>query len=980
MPGFRAEYGDETRYVTDEETWQLMREGHAQRSAQEQFYLLDMLAEEGRAAEKGSGFVVPASELVKLDEDEAALLRLPPRFAGTIHSKVTGWTAHENFSIGLEIQVATHPERPVRRGPLILANGRPYRLSSPLLRTLQAIETHEAARPENPLQRELSNLRLVATIQAAQVAAKFAEDPSERDETFHIRLGALERFTTVAPTEVGIVVEPQPDGSLAVEPSIDADVDHEMLRSRWQQLDRPGAEVDGGVIRAGETLVILGDEQVSGVRAVRERPRINPEEVKAFYDAPGSFYPPELVNLDEGFSVRVAGIGVIAPVSFNEASERGLDWFTQVEKLVEPEVLVSTATSIGEQSELEEKVHSAWGRGDEYLPVEDELVDIRDHSRVEAALAASRTRLEQMELARSTYPDSTTTTTDDRKVKVGMLIEETVDLADELRRRAAAAAPPEPVDYQALRRRPFPHQQEGIEWMTGLMHAAFATSAAENARIQGALLADDMGLGKTYMTLVALAEIQKSQSAARPDPLPTLAVMPVALLENWMAEIEATFGTSHGPFSDVVVLQGRGLDDYRLRGAPTETAANVEDLDAQGMVRSDRLRASLRVGPGYGDARLDRPGVLVLTTYETLRQYQISLGIVDWGVAVFDEAQATKNPETLAARAAKGLKARFKLLATGTPVENSLRDFWSLMDTAQPNLLGPWSAFRETWVEPIENASGEEHDHLGRSLRAAVGDFMLRRVKEDHLHDLPSKHIHEYPQEMPSRQVVAYDDVLAHHRTRRGTKGAALETLHSLQKVSLHPDLVADGPSQDPASADQSARTLVLVRQILDDVRAHEEKAIIFVRTRAMQRVLRMWLSELYGLRIDVVNGDTAATGSGDTRIHRIRRFEARQGFNVIIMSPLAVGVGLTVVGANHAIHLERHWNPAKEAQATDRIYRIGQTRPVHVHYPLAVHPHMDSFDINLDRLLRSKVALKDAVVVPQEVGQEELERSLGLA
>ena len=97
-------------------------------------------------------------------------------------------------------------------------------------------------------------------------------------------------------------------------------------------------------------------------------------------------------------------------------------------------------------------------------------------------------------------------------------------------------------------------------------------------------------------------------------------------------------------------------------------------------------------------------------------------------------------------------------------------------------------------------------------------------------------------------------------------------------------------------------------------------------------------------------------------------------------MSPLAVGVGLTVVGANHAIHLERHWNPAKEAQATDRIHRIGQTREVHVHYPIALHPDVDSFDVNLDRLLRSKVALKDAVVVPQEVRQEEMERALGLS
>ena len=107
----------------------------------------------------------------------------------------------------------------------------------------------------------------------------------------------------------------------------------------------------------------------------------------------------------------------------------------------------------------------------------------------------------------------------------------------------------------------------------------------------------------------------------------------------------------------------------------------------------------------------------------------------------------------------------------------------------------------------------------------------------------------------------------------------------------------------------------------------------------------------------------------------KIRAFEAVPGFNMIIMSPLAAGVRLTVAGAN----LERHWNPAKEAQATDRMYWIGQKREVHVHYPVALHPDVDSFDVNLDRLLRTKVALKDAVVVPQQVAQAEMERGLGL-
>ncbi|MET0885090.1 MAG: C-terminal helicase domain-containing protein, partial [Mycetocola sp.] len=130
-----------------------------------------------------------------------------------------------------------------------------------------------------------------------------------------------------------------------------------------------------------------------------------------------------------------------------------------------------------------------------------------------------------------------------------------------------------------------------------------------------------------------------------------------------------------------------------------------------------------------------------------------------------------------------------------------------------------------------------------------------------------------------------------------------------------------------------------------------------------------------------VVNGQTNAVSArgGSTRRSLIREFEQVEGFNVIIMSPLAVGVGLTVVGANHAIHLERHWNPAKEAQAPDRIYRIGQKKAVHVYLPMAFHPHLQSFDVNLDTLLRQKTDLKDSVIVPEAVSERELMATMGL-
>jgi hypothetical protein len=989
MAGFRVEYGEDTRFLIDTEGLKLMRGGQAQRTAQEQFYVLDMLADEGRATALPDGFAVAAEEVVRLDDDEASILSLPARFSGQVNATVHRWTAARDFHIAVELQVGPYPQTHQRRGPVVLLDGSLYRLSVPLLRTLQALDDHAALPPSQ--RTEDQNVRLVARIQAAQRLAAGSKDERNLDKCFTISLGALDRFSTVVPERVGLMVEPQPDGSLIVNPDLGPGTDAGRLASRWHQLDqqlRPPSSDDpagerandgfgGAVVRSDETLVLLDGETVTAVEEVRQRPKIAADEVPQFLQAPGSYFDPELVDVDVSFSVRVEGLGIITPVTFNQATASGLDWFAKLESLSPPEALVEAARTLADHDEVERRVTDAWDRTESVLPVGEQLVDISDRSRVQEALAASRARLDALPLEEEASEPAPRR---DRQVTVGMHIKEALDVAERLRSRALTAVPQLPIDYRRLQRPPFAHQATGIEWMAGLMQAAMAANVDEPARVQGALLADDMGLGKTYMTLVALSETLRAQAAAGREPQPVLAVMPVALLENWLAEIEATFGSKHGPFSDVVVLQGAGLASYRMRGATRESAANIDDLDDHGMVRSDRIHASLRVGPGWKEARLDRPGVLVLTTYETLRRYQVSLGVVDWGVVVMDEAQATKNPEILATRAAKALKARFKLLATGTPVENSLRDFWSLMDTAQPGLLGTWSEFQDSWVKPMEVASREEHQHLGRALREHVGPFMLRRVKEDHLADLPPKHVHEYLEMMPSVQHQAYDDVLADHRARAGVKGAALKTLNDLANVSLHPGLVRGGLDTDPELVADSARTLVTVRTVLDSIRDKDEKAIVFAKTKKLQLALAVWLSERYGLGVSVVNGDTSATGKGaQTRLGKIRAFEEHEGFNVIIMSPLAVGVGLTVVGANHAIHLERHWNPAKEAQATDRIYRIGQKREVHVHYPIALHPDLDSFDVNLGRLLRSKVALKDAVVVPQEVGQDELEQALGL-
>jgi hypothetical protein len=984
MRRFQVTYDDDgANFVTTPDDLELLRRGEGQRSTQEQYLVLEMLEESGIALPLLNGYAVRSSDVAAMGSDEAEILGLPSSLPGRLEPTVRHNTTSRHFGVTLRV-VLDDGEEPCRRtGPVVtIGSNTRYRLSPRALRVVRAVEQHSAL--EIGRRSETANVRLVAEIQAAQKGASPQDGVS-------FSLGHLDEFSTATPASVSLLVEEQTDGSLAVSPDLGAEVDPDALTSRRHQLTEQGASV----VRVGSQLVMLEDEQAEGVREVLRRPHIPADEKADFLRAPGDFYDPTRVDVDLHFGIRVAGVGVIVPQTFADASESGISWFGEDHALRPADVLAGLIASLPELDKVERDVAAAREAGRDAVAVGDQLVDIRDERATATALEEVRERLVEDEASAASHaPDVEEALPEEpaRRVQVGVHVAEASDVAETLRHAAADARPLRPVDYAGLRRSPYPHQREGVEWMSALMTASTRGQENSPTRVQGAILADDMGLGKTYMTLVALRELMAAERALGEEPRPTLAVLPVALIENWEAELAATFQVP--PFSDAVVLQGgRDLPRFRLAGAGRETTASVAALDEHGMVRDEAIRFSLRVGPEHGVHRLDIPGRLVLTTYDTLRSYQLSLAQVDWGTVVFDEAQTVKNPDTLATRAAKALKARFKLLATGTPVENSMLDFWCLMDTAQPGLLGSWADFRSRWVAPMIEADPEEKVRIGEELRTLVGPFMLRRVKEDHLTDLPPKTVYG-PEDGPTRtaredlgvlmppgQRDVYDDVLRDYQRSAGLPGAALKAVQGLRAVSLHPAARGDGDLGSDAGALALSARMAATLRVLDEIRDAREKAIVFVINKKVQRSLALWLQDRYDIPVSVVNGDTAAvsTGASPTRKRIIERFEQRPGFNVIIMSPLAVGVGLTVVGANHAIHLERHWNPAKEAQATDRVYRIGQTKPVHVYLPAALHPDMTSFDLNLDRLLQQKTVLREAIVVPEKVTEDEMADVLAL-
>ena len=493
---------------------------------------------------------------------------------------------------------------------------------------------------------------------------------------------------------------------------------------------------------------------------------------------------------------------------------------------------------------------------------------------------------------------------------------------------APAVAAAQPVFPNSVRSKPKPHQINGFAWLVACWHSG----------MPGAMLADDMGLGKTFQALAFLTWLRGQLTT----PKPILIVAPTGLLANWRAEIERhlapdALGTVVSAFGDTL---------RRMRGgAARDIESGSSGIDVDGWTKAG----------------------VVLTTFETMRDYHLSFARVPFAVILYDEVQKLKNPASQMTRAAKTLNARFQIAMTGTPVENRLQDLWSVFDVVHPGLLGSSKAFEESFPATEPDRLRALHDILTEP-RDGRPPLLLRRMKDDCLEGLPAKHIRPLPLAMPPVQATAYDAVIQRAMIAKGSgkPGHMLEILHMLRGVSLHP--VAPEAAGDGYLA-ESAR-LRATLEVLDRVHAAGEKALVFCESLAMQALLAVEFRRRYRLDHDVarIHGGVA----GDARQAAVDTFQRRaNGFDVMILSPKAGGVGITLTAANHVIHLSRWWNPAVEDQATDRAFRIGQTRDVHVYLPQSVHPDPGigpmSFDLKLDALMRRKRDLSRGLLLPGE-------------
>jgi non-specific serine/threonine protein kinase len=448
-----------------------------------------------------------------------------------------------------------------------------------------------------------------------------------------------------------------------------------------------------------------------------------------------------------------------------------------------------------------------------------------------------------------------------------------------------------------------PYQRTGVQWLHKLSTLGL-----------GACLADDMGLGKT-MQVLALLIVMRRRAARDDRRRASILVAPASLLANWAAEI--------------------------ARFAPGLTAmiAHPSAMTAADLTAIDGERA------GSVD--------LVITSYGTLVRAP-HLGAIPWRLAIFDEAQAIKTPAAKQTRAVKQIDATARIALTGTPVENRLGDLWSIFDVINPGLLGSPKAF-STFTK---RRSAAPHNPYG-PLRSLVRPYILRRLKTDRsvIDDLPDKTEVKAYCSLTRKQASLYQQAVAdlgrdlQQADGMKRRGIVLASLMRFKQICNHPSQWLG----DNAWAEADSGKLKRLRELAEVMAEKQEKVLVFTQFRETTAPLASFLASVFGRDGLVLHGETAVAN----RRSLVERFQEDERVPFFVISLKAGGAGLNLTAASQVVHFDRWWNPAVENQATDRAFRIGQTRNVLVHKFVC----RGTVEEKIDELIDSKRSLSDGLL-----------------
>lgn len=467
-----------------------------------------------------------------------------------------------------------------------------------------------------------------------------------------------------------------------------------------------------------------------------------------------------------------------------------------------------------------------------------------------------------------------------------------------------------------------PYQQRGVDWLVFLRRFGF-----------GACLADDMGLGKTVQLLAYLAHVKEIE---HPDT-PALLICPTSVIGNWQKECarftpDLRVYVHHGP--------NRAKND-----AFVQTAGEAD---------------------------------LVITSYNLAHLDQDDLKQIHWHAICLDEAQNIKNAQTKQARAIRRLSGKHKIALSGTPVENRLGELWSIFHFLNPGYLGSAAEFERRFAGPIEK---EGDARKKAALQTLIRPFLLRRTKTDEAValNLPDKLEQKEYCPLTAEQAALYEQLVndtlerAKEASPFARRGLILQMLNGVKQICDHPALYLK--ERRPRQLVERSHKLEKLIELIEQIRANDESCLIFTQYVRMGEMIQELLSDLFDERVLFLHGGVPK----QTRDRMVDEFQAKKA-PIFLLSLKAGGTGLNLTAANHVIHFDRWWNPAVENQATDRAYRIGQTKFVHVHKLITV----GTIEEKIDEMLEQKQALADVITEGEawitELSDDELRDLLALS
>ncbi len=458
----------------------------------------------------------------------------------------------------------------------------------------------------------------------------------------------------------------------------------------------------------------------------------------------------------------------------------------------------------------------------------------------------------------------------------------------------------------------FDYQKEGINWF-------IEVGNLDPEGMCGGLLADVMGLGKTLQTIAYLACLSEYNQFSK-----GLIVCPKTLVENWKNEFDKFIDKSQWDLEIITIDNFRKVKKDYLKTL-LRNKIHKKDHDVEDVLKDQKVDTK------------NNKSTVIITTYPQIKLHYELLTSCNFDVLVCDEAQEFKNPGLLLHNALECLKAKRRFALTGTPVENRLSDLWSIMDIVKPGLLGTLTEFHEEFEKPLQSIpdKGSKRESFAMNLREKMGLYFFRRTKKVLKDGGELKECYDKESFLPCNNELLSFYKKGRQRVEKNRK----ELIGVVQDLRLRSSNVTKYPEDQHPIENLIHFNVKLpwLFEKIDEIKIKNEKLLIFEHFNNNILFLKKILENKYQelCPIEYINQKV----TGKNRIRLVEEFESKPDFDLLLLTPRTAGLGLNLISANHVIHFTREWNPAKEAQATDRAYRCGQKKDVMVYYPITVFP-----------------------------------------